>query len=91
MKGDGFVIYRYGHPDYLRYLEGNRRLTSAFDIVDETQQRGMRFFIFRTYGVHVKVPTELTWDDGTALDAREATTVFYGFVGYLNNTKNVNA
>jgi hypothetical protein len=75
MEGDGFVINSYGHPDYLRYVEGNRRLTLAYDIVDETAQRGRRFFIFRTFGTHVKVPAELTWDDGTALEGREAATV----------------
>jgi hypothetical protein len=65
MKGDGFVINDYGHPDYLRYIENNRLLTLSYQYIDETPQRGRRFFIFRNYGMQVQIPKEPVWDDGT--------------------------
>lgn len=75
MEGDGFVINNYGHPSFIRYIEGNRFLTLSYHYVDETAQRGRRFLFFRIYAIHVQVPTKLAWDDGTALTASEATTV----------------
>jgi hypothetical protein len=76
MEGDGFVINNYGHPSIIRYIEGNRLLTWSYEYVDETAQRGRRFLFFRTYAIHVQVPTKLKWDDGTPLDETEAATVF---------------
>jgi hypothetical protein len=75
MKGDGFVVNDYGHPDYLRYIEGRRRLTLSYKFVDETTQRGRRYFLFRNVIIDVQVPTTLLWDEGDPLTPSEATTV----------------
>ena len=75
MKGDGFLINDYGHPDYLRYIEGKRLLTLSYEYVDETEQKGRRFFIFRNYAIQVQVPKLLTWDNGTPLTESETATV----------------
>src|SRR5688572_12122022 len=75
IRGDGFVINDYGHPSFIRYVEGNRVLTLSYRYVDETAQQGRRFFIFRTYAVHIQVPTNLTWDDDTALTTAEGAMV----------------
>jgi len=78
MGGDGFVINNYGHPSFIRYIAGHRRLTLSYHYVDETAERGRRFLLFRTYAIHVQVPTELAWDDGTPLTQSEAASVLDG-------------
>src|SRR5947209_7842701 len=30
MRGDGFVINNYGHPSFMRYIEGHRLLTLSY-------------------------------------------------------------
>jgi len=75
MKGDGFVINNYAHPSYIRYIEGNRHLTLSYEYVDETDQLGRRFFIFRNYSIHVQIPEELAWDNGTRMTEDEVSTV----------------
>jgi hypothetical protein len=75
MRGEGFVINNYGHPGFVRYIEGHRLLTLSYEYVDETAQRGRRYFVFRNYAIHVEVPTKIKWDDGTDLTKREVTTV----------------
>lgn len=75
MRGDGFLINDYGHPDYIRYIEGNRLLTLSYQYVDETAERGRRFLIFRNYAIQVQVPAELSWDNETALTENEASLV----------------
>jgi hypothetical protein len=75
MRGDGFVINDYGHPSFIRYIEGNRLLTLSYRFVDETAHRGRRFLFLRTYSIHVQVPAHLTWDDGTVLPEREGIVV----------------
>jgi len=75
MTGDDFVINNYGHPSFVRYIQGNRLLTLSYRFVDETPQLGRRFFLFRTYAIHVQIPAELIWDDGTVLTDSEATVV----------------
>ena len=71
MEGDGFVINNYGHPSIIRYIEGNRVLTLSYEYVDETTQKGRRFLIFRNYAIHVQVPKELAWDNGTPMTENE--------------------
>ena len=75
MKGDGFVINNYAHPSFVRYISGNRLLTLSYEYVDETTERGRRFFVFRSYSIQVQVPTELAWDDGVPLNESESRTV----------------
>jgi hypothetical protein len=75
MEGQGFVINNYGHPTFIRYIEGHRILTLSYQYVDETRERGRRLIFFPTYGIHVQIPTELVWDDGTPLDKDEVKTV----------------
>lgn len=75
MKGDGFIVNNYGHPSFIRYIEGNRLLTLSYKYADETEQRGRRFLIFRTYAIHIQIPTKLTWDDGTPLNANKRAAV----------------
>jgi hypothetical protein len=72
MKGDGFIINNYGHPSFVRYIEDKRVLTLSYEYADETAQRGRRFLVFRNYAIHLQVPTELAWDDGTAVTDSEA-------------------
>jgi len=75
MSGDGFVINNYGHPSFLRYIEGNRLLTLSYHYVHETAERGKRFLFLRNYAIHVQIPTELAWDSGIPLTSAEAKTV----------------
>jgi len=75
MKGDGFVINNYGHPSYVRYVEGNRLLTLSYQYADETGKRGRRFLIFRNYAIQLQIPNELCWDNGIPLSESEAKTV----------------
>src|SRR5262245_10167058 len=75
LKGDGFVINSYGHPSFIRYIEGHHLLTLSYEYVDETAQRGRRYFSFRNYTIQVEVPTKLTWDNGTEITESEARTV----------------
>jgi hypothetical protein len=75
IRGDGFLVNDYGHPDYIRYVEGNRLLTLGYEYVDETRQRGRRFFFFRKYVIELHIPRELCWDDGTPLTESEALAV----------------
>jgi hypothetical protein len=75
MEGEGYVINNYGHPSVIRYIEGNRVLTLTYEYVDETAQRGRTLLFFRTYAIHVQVPTTMKWDDGTALHDTEVATV----------------
>jgi hypothetical protein len=75
MNGDGYVINNYAHPNYIRYIEGIRKLTLSYQYVDETAQRGRRFLLFRNYVIEVQVPTELVWDDGTPFPPSDAAKV----------------
>src|SRR5262245_53887938 len=75
LKGQGFVINNYGHPSFIRYIEGHRLLTLSYEYVDETARRGRRYLLFRNYVFHVEIPTKLRWDDGTDLTDQEVTTV----------------
>jgi hypothetical protein len=75
IKGDGFLINDYGHPDYLRYIEDNRLLTLSYENIDVTAQRGKRFLFFRSYAIQVQIPKSLAWDNGTPLSESEATMV----------------
>jgi hypothetical protein len=50
-------------------------LTLGYEYVDETAQRGRRFFVFRNFTIQVEVPTKLTWDNGIDLTGSEAKTV----------------
>ena len=77
LKGDGFLINDYGHPDYLRYIEGNRLLTLSYEYIDVTAQRGRRFLFFRSYSIQVQIPKLLAWDSGTPLSESEAVTVLH--------------
>jgi len=40
------IKFAYGHPDYVRYIEGTDVLTLGYQYVDETAQRGRRFCRF---------------------------------------------
>jgi len=76
MAGDGFCINDYGHPSFMRYIDGHRLLTLSYHDVDETKQRGRRFLFLKTYAIHVQVPTDPVWDDGTLLTIDEKAVVF---------------
>src|SRR5262245_60101476 len=75
IKGDGFLVNDYGHPTFIRYIEGHRQLTLCYEYVDETTQRGRRFLIFRNYGIRVQVPAQPYWDSGTPLTESESNIV----------------
>ena len=77
IRGDGFSLYNYGHPTFVRFIDADRRLTLAYSYIDETPERGRRFLVLRTYGIHLQIPTELAWDDGTELSEVEANTVLH--------------
>jgi len=57
---------------FIRYVEGDRDLSLAYNIVNETEQRGRRLFVLRRFVWQIQIPTALEWNDGTPMSAVEA-------------------
>ena len=77
-SGESFSIRYGGHPRFVQYVEGTRKLTLVWDWEDLTSQSGRRLFLLRRFGRVIKVPAVPTWDGdrNIPLTIAEANVVF---------------
>jgi hypothetical protein len=89
IEADGFSV-RLFNPEGARYREGGRDITLLTETVDETDQRGRRFFLLPSVAKVVYVPSSLSWDDGTPLSADHYAVVLERVRGALGRAEKHN-